>query len=36
MLRESKKVRQFADLAVIAFVKIVAGIRLAKSLKKYS
>jgi len=34
-LKESKVVRQIADLSVIAFVKIVANINLSNKLKEY-
>ena len=35
VLSENRSVRQFADMSVISFLKIVAGINLSKKLKKY-
>ena len=35
VLSENRSVKQFADMSVISFLKIVAGINLSKKLKKY-
>lgn len=35
MLSDSRQVKQIADMSVISFLKIIAGINLSKKLKKY-